>query len=201
MQRKSGTCWFGNCRTLWPTSRPCAACCPSVRHARRSAMTTGTGINWKPTSAPTRPRRTHPPRACQDRLLSRWTRPFPSSPAPRPCLPHVAETNRAVKDWVASQRLGEAGSLHRAGCEDGVVARIPGRGNRAELLACKAPATSVGWPFVLPNPDIDPVLIRLGPIALRWYGLMYVLGLTAAYLMFKTRAAARNVEHAHVERQ
>src|SRR5205823_6265229 len=28
-----------------------------------------------------------------------------------------------------------AGSLHRAGCEDGVVARIPGRGNRAELAA------------------------------------------------------------------
>jgi len=46
---------------------------------------------------------------------------------------------------------------------------------------------------VLPNPDIDPVLIRLGPIALRWYGLMYVLGLTAAFFMIKTRAAARNV--------
>jgi len=46
---------------------------------------------------------------------------------------------------------------------------------------------------VLPNPDIDPVLIRLGPIALRWYGLMYVLGLTAAFFMIKARAAARNV--------
>ncbi len=46
---------------------------------------------------------------------------------------------------------------------------------------------------VLPNPDIDPVLIRLGPIALRWYGLMYVLALTAAFFMIKARAAARNV--------
>jgi len=46
---------------------------------------------------------------------------------------------------------------------------------------------------VLPNPDIDPILIRLGPIALRWYGLMYVLGLAAAFFMIKARAAARNV--------
>jgi len=36
---------------------------------------------------------------------------------------------------------------------------------------------------VLSNPDIEPVLIRLGPIALRWYGLMYVLALTAAFFM------------------
>lgn len=46
---------------------------------------------------------------------------------------------------------------------------------------------------MLPNPDIDPVLIRLGPIAIRWYGLMYVLGLVAAFWMIKTRAARRNV--------
>ena len=45
---------------------------------------------------------------------------------------------------------------------------------------------------MLPNPDIDPILIRLGPIALRWYGLMYVLGLAAAFFMIKARAAARN---------
>src|SRR2546427_7105235 len=57
----------------------------------------------------------------------------------------------------------------------------------------KESSTSVGWPLVLPNPDIDPILIRLGPIALRWYGLMYVLGLAAAFFMIKARAAARNV--------
>ena len=42
---------------------------------------------------------------------------------------------------------------------------------------------------MLPNPDIDPVLIRLGPIAVRWYGLMYVLGLAAAFFIIKSRAA------------
>jgi phosphatidylglycerol:prolipoprotein diacylglycerol transferase len=46
---------------------------------------------------------------------------------------------------------------------------------------------------VLPNPDIDPVLIRLGPIALRWYGLMYVFALTAAFFIIKARAASRKV--------
>lgn len=48
-------------------------------------------------------------------------------------------------------------------------------------------------PPVLPNPDIDPVLIRLGPIAIRWYGLMYVFGLTAAFFIIKARAASRKV--------
>lgn len=46
---------------------------------------------------------------------------------------------------------------------------------------------------MLPNPDIDPVLLRLGPIAIRWYGLMYVFGLIAAFFMIKAGAANRRV--------
>ena len=46
---------------------------------------------------------------------------------------------------------------------------------------------------MLPNPDIDPVLIRLGPIAIRWYGLMYVLALSQAFFIIKARAANRKV--------
>jgi phosphatidylglycerol---prolipoprotein diacylglyceryl transferase len=42
---------------------------------------------------------------------------------------------------------------------------------------------------VIPNPHIDPVLIRLGPLAIRWYGLMYVAGLTTAFFLIKARAA------------
>ena len=30
---------------------------------------------------------------------------------------------------------------------------------------------------MLTYPDIDPVAISLGPLKVRWYGLMYVLGL------------------------
>ena len=32
-------------------------------------------------------------------------------------------------------------------------------------------------------PTIDPVLIHLGPLQLRWYGLMYVLGFIVAYFL------------------
>ncbi|TFG37832.1 MAG: prolipoprotein diacylglyceryl transferase, partial [Desulfobacterales bacterium] len=29
---------------------------------------------------------------------------------------------------------------------------------------------------MLSFPNIDPVLVKLGPLQVRWYGLMYVLG-------------------------
>ncbi|MDH3394155.1 MAG: prolipoprotein diacylglyceryl transferase, partial [Desulfobulbaceae bacterium] len=34
---------------------------------------------------------------------------------------------------------------------------------------------------MLPYPEIDPTIFRLGPLQVRWYGLMYVLGFLAAY--------------------
>lgn len=36
-------------------------------------------------------------------------------------------------------------------------------------------------------PLIDPVIVGLGPLALRWYGLMYVLGFAVFYLLGKWR--------------
>jgi phosphatidylglycerol:prolipoprotein diacylglycerol transferase len=45
----------------------------------------------------------------------------------------------------------------------------------------------------IPYPNIDPVFLRLGPLQFRWYGLMYLLGLMAAYFVIKARAAAHNV--------
>ena len=35
--------------------------------------------------------------------------------------------------------------------------------------------------FALPFPAIDPILIEIGPIAIRWYGLAYVAGLILAW--------------------
>jgi len=46
---------------------------------------------------------------------------------------------------------------------------------------------------MLRYPDIDPVLIQIGPLAVRWYGLMYLLGFLAAYLLIKTLARRRNL--------
>jgi phosphatidylglycerol:prolipoprotein diacylglycerol transferase len=35
---------------------------------------------------------------------------------------------------------------------------------------------------VIPYPSLDPVIVRIGPIAIRWYGLAYVVGIGLAYL-------------------
>ncbi|WP_417915236.1 prolipoprotein diacylglyceryl transferase [Candidatus Electronema sp. JM] len=37
-------------------------------------------------------------------------------------------------------------------------------------------------------PAIDPIIFAIGPFAVRWYGLMYVLGFTAAYLLVRRQA-------------
>lgn len=36
---------------------------------------------------------------------------------------------------------------------------------------------------MIPYPDIDPVMVHIGPLALRWYGLMYVVGFISSYLL------------------
>lgn len=46
---------------------------------------------------------------------------------------------------------------------------------------------------MLPYPHIDPVLIKIGPFQLRWYGLMYVLGFLAAYFLIKRQRRARRI--------
>ena len=35
--------------------------------------------------------------------------------------------------------------------------------------------------FVLPFPAIDPVIIEVGPFALRWYALAYIVGIILAW--------------------
>ncbi len=34
-------------------------------------------------------------------------------------------------------------------------------------------------------PHIDPVIVRIGPLAVRWYGMMYLLGFTSSYLLVR----------------
>ncbi len=38
------------------------------------------------------------------------------------------------------------------------------------------------------HPDFDPVAVRLGPLAVRWYGLMYLTGFLAGWLLGRMRA-------------
>ena len=42
---------------------------------------------------------------------------------------------------------------------------------------------------MLTYPAIDPIILSLGPLAIRWYGLMYVIGFAAAWWLARRRAA------------
>lgn len=37
-------------------------------------------------------------------------------------------------------------------------------------------------------PQIDPIALQIGPIAIHWYGLMYLLGFAAAWFLLRRRA-------------
>ncbi len=41
-------------------------------------------------------------------------------------------------------------------------------------------------------PEIDPVIFSLGPLQVRWYGLMYVLGFAACYFLVKKQIKETN---------
>jgi len=42
-------------------------------------------------------------------------------------------------------------------------------------------------------PQIDPVIFQIGPLAVRWYGLMYLLGFAAAYMLIQHLVRLRNL--------
>lgn len=52
---------------------------------------------------------------------------------------------------------------------------------------------------MLVHPDFDPVAIHLGPVAIRWYGLMYLVGFGVSFWLGRyriARAKAGRVTHA-----
>ena len=55
--------------------------------------------------------------------------------------------------------------------------------------------------FVIPFPSIDPVLIEVGPIAIRWYALAYVFGLLAGwrYMRWLAKTSPRPIEPQNVD--
>ena len=38
---------------------------------------------------------------------------------------------------------------------------------------------------MLKYPSINPTIVKLGPVQIRWYGVMYILGFTVSYLLVK----------------
>lgn len=55
------------------------------------------------------------------------------------------------------------------------------------------PGGSVGSFAAIQFPNIDPVFFALGPVQFRWYGLMYLIGLSAAYLLIKRKATRKDL--------
>jgi phosphatidylglycerol---prolipoprotein diacylglyceryl transferase len=41
------------------------------------------------------------------------------------------------------------------------------------------------YSIMLPYPDIDPIIFQLGPLQVRWYGLMYLLGFGATWFLVR----------------
>jgi phosphatidylglycerol:prolipoprotein diacylglycerol transferase len=50
-------------------------------------------------------------------------------------------------------------------------------------------------------PNIDPVILKIGPLALRWYGLMYVIGFVSSYLLviYQLKKKKLKVERAQID--
>jgi phosphatidylglycerol:prolipoprotein diacylglycerol transferase len=46
---------------------------------------------------------------------------------------------------------------------------------------------------MIPYPNIDPDLISIGPIRIRWYGIMYVLGFIASYFLICRQKRSREI--------
>jgi len=46
---------------------------------------------------------------------------------------------------------------------------------------------------MLTYPDIDPIIFRIGPLAVRWYGMMYLLGFVAAWFIIRRLVRQRSL--------
>jgi phosphatidylglycerol---prolipoprotein diacylglyceryl transferase len=65
------------------------------------------------------------------------------------------------------------------------------KGARARLDLVSMPVVAI-LP-VLPFPAIDPVLISIGPLAVRWYALAYIVGIIAGWFYARTLIASKRL--------
>jgi phosphatidylglycerol:prolipoprotein diacylglycerol transferase len=64
---------------------------------------------------------------------------------------------------------------------------------QVEALAnARLPArTNLSIPAMFVHPQFDPIALQLGPLAVRWYGLMYLIGFALLWMLGRWRIAAR----------
>ena len=51
----------------------------------------------------------------------------------------------------------------------------------------------MSWLQAIPYPHVNPVFFELGPLQFRWYGLMYLIGLTAAYFLITAKGPGEGI--------
>lgn len=47
---------------------------------------------------------------------------------------------------------------------------------------------------MIPYPHIDPIIVRVGPFAIRWYGVMYLLGFAASYFLVRYQVRKKKLD-------
>lgn len=54
---------------------------------------------------------------------------------------------------------------------------------------------------MLIHPEFDPIAVRMGPVAIHWYGLMYLIGFGLFYLlgMFRCRQDWRGISRTNLD--
>ena len=54
---------------------------------------------------------------------------------------------------------------------------------------------------MLQFPDIDPVILKIGPLSMRWYGLMYIFGFVSSYLLviYQLKKKALKIDRAIID--
>src|SRR6266581_6842928 len=105
---------------------------------------------------------------------------FSKSPSPKPTARSIARLGERASPWVMIL-LRQLSAIERLqGCGK-TVDRL-----RFGLILLKDRRI---LPAVLVHPNFDPVAIQLGPIAIRWYGLMYLVGFGIAFWLGRLRLA------------
>jgi phosphatidylglycerol:prolipoprotein diacylglycerol transferase len=46
---------------------------------------------------------------------------------------------------------------------------------------------------MIPFPNIDPVIIKIGPLSIRWYGIMYLIGFSASYFLVRYQVKKKKI--------
>ena len=50
-----------------------------------------------------------------------------------------------------------------------------------------------GKKTMIPYPSIDPEIVRIGPVAVRWYGVMYLIGFASSYFLVRRQIKERGM--------